>query len=62
MTNQVMVTGAKVMTLRGKILQNLKNLKPNFTSYNDDSEGEFEDSDYDDPKWMDDMDLRPKKK
>ena len=39
-----------------------KKIKPNYTTYEDDSEGEFEDSDYDDPKWMDDMDLRPKKK
>ena len=28
----------------------------------DDSEGEFEDSDYDDPKWMDTMDYPRKKK
>jgi hypothetical protein len=40
-----------------------KNLKPKFVPYKDDSEGEFEDLDYDDPKYMDTMDYaRPKKK
>ena len=39
-----------------------KNLKPNFVPYNDDSEGEFEDLDYDDPKYMDTMDYPRKKK
>ncbi len=39
-----------------------KNPKLNFTPYKDDSEGEFEDLDYDDPKYMDTMDLRPRKK
>jgi hypothetical protein len=39
-----------------------KNSKPNFVPYKDDSEGEFEDLDYDDPKWMDTMDYPRKKK
>lgn len=39
-----------------------KNPRQSFVPYNDDSEGEFADLDYDDPKYMDDMDLRPKKK
>jgi len=39
-----------------------KNLKSNFVPYNDDSEGEFEDLDYDDPKYMDTMDYPRKKK
>ena len=39
-----------------------KNPKLNFVPYKDDSEGEFEDLDYDDPKWMDTMDYPRKKK
>ena len=39
-----------------------KNPKPSFVSYDDDSEGEFEDLDYDDPKYMDTMDYARKKK
>jgi hypothetical protein len=51
------------MTPKVRIHQNPKNLKPKFVPYDDDSEGEFEDLDYDDPKYMDTMDYaRPKKK
>lgn len=40
-----------------------KNPKPYFApSKQDDSEGEFEDSDYDDPAWMDTMDYPRRKK
>ena len=39
-----------------------KNPKPNFVPYQDDSEGEFEDLDYDDPRNMDTMDYPRKKK
>ena len=39
-----------------------KNPKQNFVSYDDESEGEFSDLDYDDPKYMDTMDYPRKKK
>jgi hypothetical protein len=38
-----------------------KNPKRDIVPYKDDSEGEFSDLDYDDPKWMDTMDY-PRKK
>jgi hypothetical protein len=44
----------------GEDIPEPKNPKPKFVPYNDDSEGEFEDLDADDPRWMDNMDtLRP---
>ena len=44
--------------------KNYKGKKPKITwDSTDDSEGEYGDSNYDDPKWMDDMDiLRPPKR